>query len=94
MSTDLFGEMPAGAPDPEMPKKRREPIPKGYAGIPGTGPAGKTCKDCAHYYLRKLAKTYRKCYLTRANWTGGRGSDIKASSPACSYFASPSEAKT
>jgi hypothetical protein len=88
---DLFGE--EVMPPQEAPrKKRREPIPKGYAGIPGTGPQGKTCKDCAHYYLQKMANTYRKCYLTRKNWTGGRGSDIKASAPACSYFA-PEEKK-
>ncbi len=55
----------------------------GHAWKPGTGPDGETCKTCAHYTLRTFAKTYRKCGLMRAHWTGGPGSDIKASDPAC-----------
>ncbi len=82
MSTDLFGEAPELPPQP----KHKAPVRRGYAGIPGTGPAGKTCKDCDHYYIKQLSKTYRKCYLMKAYWTGGQGSDIKASSPACAKF--------
>lgn len=86
--TDLFGAAPKQYA-PVLTGKRRDPIPKGYAGIPGTGPEGKKCKHCAHYTLREYAKTYRKCGLMRAVWTGGRGSDIKASAPACSKFKEP-----
>jgi hypothetical protein len=60
--------------------------PKGYAGRPGTGPEGKNCKDCNHYYLKRMSKSYPKCNLNRHNWTGGRGSDILAGSPACYRF--------
>jgi hypothetical protein len=30
-----------------------------------------------------MAKTYLKCELMKAYWTGGAGSDIKARAPAC-----------
>lgn len=60
--------------------------PKGYIEPPGTGPAGKTCRDCKHYTLNRMAKSYPKCGLNRARWTGGRGSDILAKAPACRRF--------
>lgn len=62
-------------------------VPKrGHAARPGTGPKGETCGSCAHYTLRRLSKTYRKCALTKATWTGGPGSDIRARDPACSMW--------
>jgi hypothetical protein len=61
--------------------------PRGYAAMPGTGPEGKTCRDCAHYCRRpNVAGNYSKCGLNYARWTGGRGSDILARSPACHRF--------
>lgn len=64
--------------------KGRKPTQKrGYAAIPGTGPDGETCKTCRHIYRNKMAKTYLKCSLMREHWTGGAGTDIKASAPAC-----------
>ncbi len=68
-----------------MPK----PSPKGlYAARPGTGPEGETCGSCRHLFRNQLARTYLKCSLMRALWTGGGGSDIKARAPACSKWES------
>ena len=65
----------------------RRRLKKGsYADVPGTGPAGETCKSCKHIARIKYANTYRKCELTRAGWTGGAGTDILASAPACSKW--------
>lgn len=57
---------------------------KGYAGNPGQGPEGKLCKHCKHFIRLEYAKTYYKCGLT--NYTGGKATDIKATSPSCQYF--------
>jgi hypothetical protein len=61
---------------------------KGYPANPGTGPAGKTCRDCAHKRTMSNtgAKSWIKCNVMRAHWTHGAGTDIKAGSPACSAF--------
>jgi hypothetical protein len=63
--------------------------PKGYAAMPGTGPAGETCKSCGHLYRNRLAKTYLKCGLMKAHWTGGAGTDVLARSPACRNWSAP-----
>lgn len=83
---DLFGEIPAQNIENEKPRKTTRP--KGYAGIPGTGPADKKCRHCAHYIITTIrsGRTFPKCGLMRHRWTHGRGSDIKVSSPACSRF--------
>ena len=62
---------------------------RGHAAQPGTGPAGETCKTCAHKASNRRAKTYWKCGLTRATWTGGSGSDIRLKDPACSFWQAP-----
>lgn len=85
MSQDLFGEAPV-QPLPLQIKRRRAGEPRGYPAMPGTGPEGKRCKHCANLVIRRLAKDYRKCGLMRAVWTGGRRTDIRANSPACSKF--------
>lgn len=59
----------------------------GYAAPPGTGPAGETCRSCAHLVRKHLARTYLKCGLMQAVWTGGAGTDVRASSPACVRWA-------
>ena len=62
-------------------------VPKrGHAARPGTGPDGETCGTCQHYTVKHMAKTYRKCGLTNATWTGGPGSDIRKKDPACSLW--------
>lgn len=59
--------------------------PRGYAAMPGTGPEGHACGDC-------LFKTHGRRWLkcshdhARRKHTCGRGSDILARSPACSYW--------
>lgn len=71
---------------------RRKPTKKnGYAAQPGTGPEGMTCKQCKHKHSfggpnGQTRKTFIKCELRRATWTNGEGTDILASSPACSKF--------
>lgn len=61
-------------------------LPRGGADRPGTGPEGETCKSCKHIYRNQQAKTYLKCGLMRAYWTGGPKTDIRASWPACSKW--------
>lgn len=59
--------------------------PRGYYFHPGTGPAGETCGSCQH----RTHGSYIKCELSRARWTGSRGTDILARSPACKYWEPP-----
>ena len=81
---NLFGE-PLTADDirERAKAKRRDPTPSGHAAPPGTGPDGETCKTCRHSYGLQYAKTYYKCALNRAKWTGGRKTDIRLRDPAC-----------
>jgi hypothetical protein len=84
---DLFGqEITTPPPLPPSEKKRHKTIPKGYAAPPGTGPAGETCRTCAHYARVEHAKVYLKCLKVRERWTNGPGTDILARSPACHYW--------
>lgn len=64
-------------------KKRKAPVPNGYAAAPGTGPAGETCKTCLHLARVKYANVYMKCGLMKKQWTGGGATDVLARSPAC-----------
>jgi len=80
---DLFGLERALTPDERKKLKRKDPIPRGHAWTPGTGPEGETCGTCKHLYRRQMGKTYLKCGLNRARWTGGKGSDIRARDDAC-----------
>lgn len=66
--------------------KRKGPVPRGHVYPPGTGPKGETCGGCKHCVRRRLAKTYLKCGLNRANWTGGGATDIRAKDPACKFW--------
>ena len=63
---------------------------RGHAAPPGTGPAGETCGSCKNLVRRRMAKSYLKCALMRAAWTGGYGMDVRARDPACSKWAKPS----
>jgi hypothetical protein len=82
VNVDLFGN-PIVEPTPR-PSVRKSTIPNGYADIPGTGPAGQTCRSCAHYtHTSWTANKYRKCRLMQPKWTRGPGTDILARSPAC-----------
>ena len=70
------------------PKRRngRDPEPFGYAGRPGAGPDGETCKSCQHLVRNRLSKVYLKCGLMKAFWRGSRRTDVLARSPACQYW--------
>jgi len=55
----------------------------GHAALPGTGPDGETCKTCRHLEHRQFAGVYLKCWLMRAYWTRGEGTDVRAADAAC-----------
>ena len=82
---DLFGLDRALTPRErkKLTRKGKDPIPRGHIMPPGTGPAGETCGSCAHLFRNRMAKTYLKCHLNAARWTGGRASDVRAHDAAC-----------
>lgn len=45
---------------------------------------GETCGSCSHHFSHSRNKTYHKCDL---NVTGGPGTDIRVSWPACDAWA-------
>ena len=65
---------------------RRKSNKRGHAAAPGSGPSGETCKTCAHVVRKEMGKTYFKCALMRAHWTGGNATDVRATDPACSRW--------
>jgi len=69
-------------------KPRKNTILKGdgYAGTPGTGPAGETCKSCARLKRCDLTrtKTVYKCGLCKAAWKPS--TDIVLHAPACAFW--------
>lgn len=88
IQADIFGDdVPATAVRTKYPERCPWKQPAGYADVPGTGPAGTTCGDCArHYEKRWKGKRYHKCKLSpRQNLPGVEG-DIKLSSPSCREF--------
>ncbi|MBB2959907.1 hypothetical protein [Methylobacterium sp. R2-1] len=66
---------------------------KGYAAMPGTGPKGETCGSCDHLVRKRLAKVYRKCGLMERHWTGGKGTDVLTTAPACRNWKAPASRK-
>lgn len=91
MVLDMFGNEVSLAELARQPfngrKKRKEPVPRGYAAPPGTGPKDETCKTCKHIVrVHYHDKTYLKCQLREATWTHGGGSDIRAKFPACRFW--------
>lgn len=87
-TSDLFSLDRALTPA-ERKRLRAGTTPKGYAALPGSGPAGETCGSCAHVVRRQMARTYLKCGLMRRGWTRGAASDVRAKAPACSRWAAP-----
>ena len=55
-----------------------------YADMPGTGPAGTTCKSCAFLAYTGNVKRYPKC--GRTSFTHGDATTIKTSSPSCRLY--------
>lgn len=82
---DLVGLDRALTPD-ERKRLRSAYTPKGYAALPGTGPAGETCGSCEHLVRRRMASTYLKCGLMQAHWTRSSATDIRAGSSACGQW--------
>lgn len=68
---------------PSALKARRLSKKHGHAAPPGTGPEGETCKTCKHLSGWRMSKTYLKCGLMSAHWTGGEGTDVRAGDKAC-----------
>ena len=63
---------------------------KGYARAPGSGPDGETCGSCKHFVIKdEYSKRFFKCGLMRS--TNGAATDIRKSSPACSFWAEPTK---
>jgi hypothetical protein len=52
----------------------------GYAALPGSGPAGETCKTCA--FCVNSYRSFYKCELMRRLWTHSYGTDVLLKSPA------------
>lgn len=82
---DLLGLNRAMTPQ-ERKRLRKGTTAKGYAALPGSGPAGETCGSCGHVVRRQMARTYLKCGLMRRGWTGGTASDVRKGAPACSRW--------
>ena len=57
---------------------------RAYADLPGSGPDGKRCKDCAHCSGHGYRKTFYKCLLLKP--THGSATDIRVRTPACAKF--------
>jgi hypothetical protein len=91
MTRDLFGDpcLPATAPGRGPQGGKHYTVPRGYAAMPGSGPAGETCSTCK--FISRFAR-FRKCELYRPRWTHGPGTDILARAPACSRWQQPESA--
>lgn len=50
----------------------------------GKGPAGETCRHCAHLSANHCSKTYYKCLLRGV--TSGPATDHRVTWPACGKF--------
>jgi hypothetical protein len=88
VTTDLFGQETApelfGKGGRRGPKGGKHYVqPRGYGGRPGSGPKDETCGTCAHAVRFRQGKSWIKCELARAKWTGGRATDILARAAAC-----------
>jgi hypothetical protein len=67
----------------ERRRVRSTTVPRGHAAPIGTGPAGESCGECKHLFRNELSRTYLKCELMRAIWTGGGATDVRAGDAAC-----------
>ena len=83
MMRSLFGdEIPDTPPD-----RRRRRVDRAHPAPPGSGPEGKTCRQCA-YSVRVPWHDYAywKCGRMIERWTHGRDSDIRLKDAACKKF--------
>jgi len=74
-STDLLGDV-------IQPK-----LGIGYAGTPGLGPSGETCKSCVFSrWHGRASRRYYKCHHELAYRSFSIATDIKLKTPACQYW--------
>ena len=72
---DLLGDVP------------QKKLGIGYAGTPGLGPSGETCKSCAHSVQHgRTNKRYYKCHHELGYRSFSEASDIKLKMAACQYW--------
>jgi len=62
----------------------RARVPKGYGGIPGTGPIGKSCSDCRA--CEPTGSDYRDWICARPRRAWERGTFISRHTKACASF--------
>lgn len=67
-------------------RSRRLSKKHGHSAVPGSGPAGETCGGCKNFVRKEMSKTYFKCGIMRAYWTGGTGTDIRSRDKACRHW--------
>lgn len=79
---DLFG-----APTTAI-AKPKEAGKYAYPAMPGTGPEGRRCRDCAHCVRIQLSRAYHKCLRNRGRWAHSSTTEINTRSPACRLFES------
>lgn len=92
MSGPGLGDLFLTAPNKEIDRQQRKTFP-GMAHFAGTGPDGKCCKDCLHWYT--LSRGGNKIHDTRTDrpcWKYKRMTDDKVDrrimpgASACKYF--------
>ena len=64
----------------DAPRKAARP-PNSY-----TLTTGETCRTCVHSGYVQYASRFYKCGLNRANWTNGKGTDIRLKDAACNFY--------
>jgi hypothetical protein len=74
--TDLFGDI--------IPLVENVRPDLAHPARPGSGPSGKTCKDCRHRVVREMSRRYQKCGLM--SLSHGPATDIRLRDAACSCF--------
>lgn len=83
VTRDIFGNEVSIKFGDGTPKKNRD-TPRGNASPIGSGPAGETCRTCAHSYCYECAKRYWKCDLVKP--THSPKTDIRLKWAACSQW--------
>ena len=84
---DIFGLTRGGDRIVKPAPKRAADTPRGYAALPGTGPAGERCGTCRFAYSRLATRRYWKCgHAAAPRATHGYGTDIRLKSPACRFW--------
>lgn len=87
MQKDYLGDDTWASPKPKIPDNGWK-RPAGYAAPPGTGPAVKVCRECAHAARRRVGKARHvwKCVKAAGQHFNKVEHDIAAKSPACREF--------